>query len=416
MATAPSLFGATPESIQQARVAALNQEANAYAQLDPFQRASAGLYRGGNQLGGAIGRMLGGQDPEMMRMQQRQQIVQGINLNDPNALRQAAQQFSQMGDFQAAQELSARAQTAQLQSAQINKAEEEATRLTTSNQKEDRLSAALSSLPPDATDQQVEAVVRQFGKPEAVLASVVRRQAASAAQEARDSLAAEKAAAKVEAADRADQRAKENIALRAQIAGPSNSLQNLILQERLDALNDKKEQAREKAAASKDVALRHATKVITDVDEALAAVGPLTSGILGSGIAVIKGTPAYDLQQLTSTIKANLGFDRLQQMRDNSPTGGALGQVAVQELEALQRSVASLEIGQSGPRLTENLGKIKKHYEAWKNATEGRTSVPKLGNQPNDKARVFASEAEATAANLPVGTEITINGRRALVE
>jgi hypothetical protein len=377
MATAPSLFGATPESIQQARDAALNQEANAYAQLDPFQRATAGIYRGANQLAGGVGRMLGGQDPEMMRMQQRQQIVQGINQNDPDALRQAAQKFSQMGDYQAAQELSTRAQTVQLQTAQISKAEEEATRLSAGNKKEDRLGAALSALPEGATDQQVEAVVRQFGKPEAVLASVVRRQTATATQEARALLEADKASAKVEAASVADQRAKESIALRSQIAGSSDSLKNQLLQGRLDDLNDKRTLAKDKVEAAKVTALSHATKVITDVDDALSIVGGLTTGLVGSSLALIKGTPAYDLQNRVATIKANLGFDRLQQMRDNSPTGGALGQVAVQELEALQKSVASLEIGQSQAELVKNLGKIKQHYEAWKNATEGRAASPK---------------------------------------
>jgi hypothetical protein len=110
MATAPSLFGATPESIQQARDAALNKEANAYAQLDPFQRASAGLYRGGSQLGGAIGRMLGGQDPEMMRMQQRQALLQGLDQTDPQSWLSVASKLSGANDFAGAQEAVAKAQ------------------------------------------------------------------------------------------------------------------------------------------------------------------------------------------------------------------------------------------------------------------------------------------------------------------
>jgi hypothetical protein len=107
MATAPSLFGATPESIQQARDAALNQEANAYAQLDPFQRASAGLYRGGSQLGGAIGRMLGGQDPEMLQMQKRQELIKGVNPNDLASIAAGIQKAMAANDYPAAQELAA---------------------------------------------------------------------------------------------------------------------------------------------------------------------------------------------------------------------------------------------------------------------------------------------------------------------
>jgi hypothetical protein len=105
MATAPSLFGATPESIQQARDDALNKEANAYAQLDPFQRATAGIYRGANQLAGGVGRMLGGQDPEMAKAAQRQSLLQSLNLNDPSSFARVAQAAFNQGDTAFASEL-----------------------------------------------------------------------------------------------------------------------------------------------------------------------------------------------------------------------------------------------------------------------------------------------------------------------
>ena len=76
-------------------------------------------------------------------------------------------------------------------------------------------------------------------------------------------------------------------------------------------------------------------------------------------------TDARNLQAKLETVKANLGFDRLQQMRDNSPTGGALGAVAVQELTALQSTVASLDQLQSPPQLRNALDKIDRHYTRW---------------------------------------------------
>ena len=119
MATAPSLFGANPEDIQQQRNAALNTEAAQYAAMDPFQRASFGIYKGANQLGGVVGGMLGGTDPQMMRASQRQQLLQGIDTTNPQALMQAAQRASQAGDFPAAQELVARAQSMQMNAAKL---------------------------------------------------------------------------------------------------------------------------------------------------------------------------------------------------------------------------------------------------------------------------------------------------------
>ena len=58
----------------------------------------------------------------------------------------------------------------------------------------------------------------------------------------------------------------------------------------------------------------------------------------------IGGTEARNLSKTIETVSATIGFDRLQRMRDESPTGGALGQVAVQELEALRATMGSLDI------------------------------------------------------------------------
>lgn len=107
--------------------------------------------------------------------------------------------------------------------------------------------------------------------------------------------------------------------------------------------------------------------VINKVDEATKQVSPWSAG-KGSIFSVIPGSDAKNLAATVETIKANLGFDRLQRMRDASPTGGALGQVAVQELVALQSSVASLDIAQSPEQLKKNLDAVKRHYQNWRNA------------------------------------------------
>ena len=93
------------------------------------------------------------------------------------------------------------------------------------------------------------------------------------------------------------------------------------------------------------------------------ASGSSTTGLIGIGTSVVPGTPAYDLSKKLETILANVGFDRLQRMREESPTGGALGQVAVQELVALQNSIASLQQGQSKAQLLKNLDRVYSSYE-----------------------------------------------------
>lgn len=105
-----------------------------------------------------------------------------------------------------------------------------------------------------------------------------------------------------------------------------------------------------------------AANVIAQVDEAMSMVSPYTSGLIGSVSGLIPGTNAKDLQKAIDSIKANIGFDELQAMRDASKTGGALGQVAVQELNSLQATLGSLDRTQSPQALYKNLQDIRDRY------------------------------------------------------
>lgn len=106
--------------------------------------------------------------------------------------------------------------------------------------------------------------------------------------------------------------------------------------------------------------------VIAAVDKALGQASWDTTGIVGQALGNFAGTGAFDLRETAKTIKANLGFAELQAMRDASPTGGALGQVAVQELEALQSTLASLNPDQSEQQLRENLKTVRDLLERQK--------------------------------------------------
>ena len=107
-----SLFGVSPERYQEQKAAALQQEALAYAQLNPMQRAEAGIYAGARQLGSGIGRMLGGEDPGMRRVTEQDQIIRSINLNDPETYGPAAQRASQMGHTELAMKILQAGETA----------------------------------------------------------------------------------------------------------------------------------------------------------------------------------------------------------------------------------------------------------------------------------------------------------------
>jgi hypothetical protein len=95
------------------------------------------------------------------------------------------------------------------------------------------------------------------------------------------------------------------------------------------------------------------------IDKAIEQVSPFTAGA-GSYLGMIAGTPASDLRNTLSTIQADSAFGRLQQMREASKTGGALGAVSERELTLLQNAAAPLGQDQSPAQLKENLEKYKR--------------------------------------------------------
>ena len=105
-----SLFGITPESLMAQREAALQQQAAQYAQLTPMQAAQAGFYTAGNRLGGAVGGLLGAEDPQLALVRQRQQLLKGADIQTASGLKDLSQKLYQAGDYQGAQQALAQAQ------------------------------------------------------------------------------------------------------------------------------------------------------------------------------------------------------------------------------------------------------------------------------------------------------------------
>lgn len=106
------------------------------------------------------------------------------------------------------------------------------------------------------------------------------------------------------------------------------------------------------------------------IEQAIRDAGPSNTGTLGAVLRLVPGTPAYTYSGLIDTIRANIGFDRLQQMRMESPTGGALGQVAVRELEFLQSVLGNLDPNQERGQLVRNLRQVQQHYRNLRRALQ----------------------------------------------
>lgn len=146
-----------------------------------------------------------------------------------------------------------------------------------------------------------------------------------------------------------------------------------------------REQA-EKSRARVQQQFRQIDSVMGNVDRAISQVGPMTAGLGGALVGRIPGSVARDLEATIDTIKANLGFDRLQQMREESPTGGALGQVSEMELRLLNSAVQNLNTDQSPEQLRRNLELVRKHYQNFKEAISGSFNETGPGASGGDRS------------------------------
>lgn len=81
------------------------------------------------------------------------------------------------------------------------------------------------------------------------------------------------------------------------------------------------------------------------------------------GVATIPGTDAANFKAGLETLKSQTGLNVLTNMRNNSKTGGALGQVSDFENRMLQANLASLDRAQSEPEFKAALQKIIKYTE-----------------------------------------------------
>ena len=390
MATLPQgLFGGmgTPEEMQRQLT---EQKALQFANMTPQQQTSYNIYKNTGNLGRGLAGAFGVdvQDPAIKRATMLRQMASQFDTNSVEGLKQMAQAL-QSTDPELGFQVMQRAQAMELaqaktltQEAQAAKSLAEQGKILRGEAKDEQLRAELASLPPEADDKAVESIVRKYGKPDDIFKTLERRSTAEANRIAKAELEREKAEQRELEKQRDRDFKQQMVAMTAAAKSSMTGVQRELAEQRLADLKSKQTDKEEKKEAAKQFAINHANKVVEDVTAAKSLVSGTTSGLVGKGSSFVPGTDAYNLNQRLLTIKANLGFDRLQQMRDASPTGGALGQVAVQELQALQATVGSLELGQTKQELQKNLDKIELHYNNWLSTVGGTPTKPPAAATP----------------------------------
>ena len=346
------LFGVSPEQLMRQRQATDASNAFRFAQLDPLQQAQMSIYQGSAGLGRAVGGLLGG-DAELEKVSKIKQLSSQFDLTTAQGARQFAQALQPFAPQEA---MMAVREADRMEQSGLTR-EKTAADIGATQRKlaqEEQLRAELAKA---TTNEERIAIASRYGNPDVILRTLQASEDRQAALEQR------RATAGLAAAQREETRSAKQM-----------------------AADEKRQEKLDKQEQSANAAIMGADRIIKEVGEARDKVSGFTAG-LGSYLSVLPLTEAKDLSKRLTTIKANLGFDRLQQMRDASPTGGALGQVAVQELIALQSTIASLDQDQSPAQLKQALDKIESSYANWRNVVRqaGKATV---GGQPSGSNEV----------------------------
>jgi hypothetical protein len=90
----PELNRVAEMDYMQKRQKAMQNEALAYAQLSPTEKAQYNFYRGGQQLGDVLGGALGGKDPQLQMIGLQQQILSELDPTNPQQNLMVAQKYA----------------------------------------------------------------------------------------------------------------------------------------------------------------------------------------------------------------------------------------------------------------------------------------------------------------------------------
>ena len=364
------LFGISPEQLNAQREQQLRERAQQYAQLDPFQRAASSMYQGGSRLGGAIAGMMGGEDPEMQKIRQRKQMLQGLNIADPASLRSKAMEFMQANDYQAAQELSNKA--AELEKAATEKAKTESMTKKDIAQAERYGKETDKTVAAERNRNAIRDLEVKLANNEPLAAADVAGARWMLAQESKPRTFQDASGQLITIPGLNIEEAAPNLAKlfateKATNPPATGTAGNITITETPTSLAKAAVADVEKAKAVDYLqnTLSEYAGTKSTIQDTIKAVSPWTAGY-GSLLSALPQTDALTVSDNLGTIKAAFGADKIKEMKLQSKTGATgYGSLAVKELEGIQATVASLNPKMKPADLIKGLKKIDGHYTKW---------------------------------------------------
>ena len=345
------LFGITPQSYEEGVYNRSLERAKAYDAPAQLQASFA-------QLGRGIGGALGAEDPQLKLISARNAVIQGIDLNDSDALQMASGRLARIGDMQGAYGLAELAQkraesaaTIGLREAQAKKANEYQM-ATTSSERNRKLIA------------EADVAIKEGRPLSATQESALRFQVA---QELKPKVFRDANTGELTTINPLNiGLAAPNVAKYLKLgettgtAGGVTTIQTPQSQE---------------AQVSQAEALSELTSRTKDIRDVIGETKKLISGYTtgyGSFLSVLPLTEAKTLQNNLDSIKANLSLSQLTALKEASKTGASgLGQVTRNEFEALQSTIAKLD--PQSKSFADDLDKVDKTYSRLLKQLESKT-------------------------------------------
>lgn len=340
------LFGIDPQGYQEDRLAQQNAEAIQYAKLDPFQKATVGIYQGVQQGIGAGLNMMGVEDPELKAQQIAAQLAAQYDKTTAEGMAEFSKALGQKAEETGLPALSGFANMAgqkalSMKGTQLSNTQTEMniTKTKQANDREEKLRYALENKPEGLTPEQEEQYyLEQY------------RKYGSADQQARI--------------------IESGIIARSKNAPKELTEDQQKLKEYEDQL------------------------MVSTVDDALKLTSNWSAGY-GSVLAFMPQSDARKLQGRLDTVKSDLAAAMISDMKSQSKTGATgLGALNREELKVLQTARASLDAGMGAEELTKSLKIIDKYFRI-------RSGMPLTG-APNDAAEQPGTKPTSGASSPKV--------------
>lgn len=158
------------------------------------------------------------------------------------------------------------------------------------------------------------------------------------------------------------------------------------------------------------------SRALAAIDRAIPSVSGGTSGMVSGGFLRDFNQGAIDLNEALEPVRSILSFETLAEMRRNSETGGALGSIAVRELELLGSTVVSLSTRQSPQQLREGLSTLRQRLQSSRDAVRAARAEAMGGADPQAQAPAAPGQPAAAPSLETMSTEELMAARARLTQ